>query len=64
MSRWTWLLLIVLTFGFSFSDTTAQAASTRAMSRQTIRQMPLLARPYRPGHVYGNTVRWMAGVRR
>ncbi len=30
---------------------------TRAAERQAIRQMPLLMRPNRPGHFYGNTVR-------
>ena len=27
--------------------------------RETIRNMPLLQRPNRPGHFYGNTVRWL-----
>jgi len=31
--------------------------SARAAQRQGIRQMPLLERPNRPGHFYGNTVR-------
>ncbi|MBP3694372.1 MAG: hypothetical protein J6J31_08070 [Thermoguttaceae bacterium] len=29
----------------------------RALTRQEIRNMPLLERPNRPGHFYGNTVR-------
>lgn len=27
--------------------------------REAIRQTPLLERPNRPGHFYGNTVRWL-----
>ncbi|MBL9083168.1 MAG: hypothetical protein JNK76_15240 [Planctomycetales bacterium] len=34
----------------------ASAAYTPAQ-RATIRSMPITQRPYRPGHVYGNTVR-------
>jgi hypothetical protein len=30
-----------------------------AAQREAIRQMPLLMRPNRPGHFYGNTVRRM-----
>lgn len=32
-------------------------AAVRTLDRQAIRQMPLLMRPNRPGHFYGNTVR-------
>jgi hypothetical protein len=32
-------------------------ALTPAAQRQAIREMPLLMRPNRPGHFYGNTVR-------
>lgn len=32
------------------------------MTRQEIRSMPILERPNRPGHFYGNTVRRRAGV--
>ncbi len=40
-------------------NNTAQpmAAASVAQQRETIRQMPLLERPNRPGHFYGNTVR-------
>ncbi len=31
--------------------------SPRALTRQEIRNMPILERPNRPGHFYGNTVR-------
>lgn len=30
-----------------------------AQDRESIRQTPLLERPNRPGHFYGNTVRWL-----
>ena len=33
------------------------AVRSTTMSPQAIRQMPLLERPNRPGHFYGNTVR-------
>lgn len=42
------------------TPTTAKADASAAKtdpSRQTIREMPLLERPNRPGHFYGNTVR-------
>jgi hypothetical protein len=32
-------------------------AKQAMVSRQEIRQMPILERPSRPGHFYGNTVR-------
>lgn len=38
-----------------------------SLNREAIRQMPLLERPDRPGHIYGNTVRrmhrWRTGGR-
>jgi hypothetical protein len=34
---------------------------TTQMTPQTIRQMPLLERPNRPGHFIGNTIRGMYG---
>lgn len=34
-----------------------KTAARRPMSRQEIRSMPILDRPNRPGHFYGNTVR-------
>ena len=39
------------------SRTVATPARARAAQREAIRQMPLLTRPDRPGHFYGNTVR-------
>jgi len=32
-------------------------ARARTSTRQAIKQMPILMRPHRPGHVYGNMVR-------
>ncbi len=39
------------------SHTVASAAQTRAQQRKAIQEMPLLSRPDRVGHFYGNTVR-------
>lgn len=36
---------------------TETTAATRAAEREAIRQTPILQRPSRPGHFYGNTVR-------
>ena len=33
------------------------SASYNTYQRAAIRSMPITARPYRPGHVYGNAVR-------
>jgi len=38
------------------------AGTPRPAQRQTIRQTPILERPSRVGHVYGNTVRRLNGV--
>lgn len=38
------------------------AGSPRPAQRQAIRQTPILERPNRAGHVYGNTVRRLNGV--
>lgn len=32
-------------------------SASRTLSRREIRSMPILERPSRPGHFYGNTVR-------
>jgi len=37
------------------------AVRSAPMTPQTIRQMPLLQRPNRPGHFIGNTIRGMYG---
>ena len=39
------------------ANSAAASATTRVAQRQAIRSMPLLSRPNRPGHVYGNNVR-------
>ncbi len=36
---------------------------TQAAHREAIRQMPILMRPNRPGHFYGNTVRRLHALR-
>lgn len=41
----------------------ASAAYTPAQ-RTAIRAMPITQRPYRPGHVYGNTVRTLNRIAR
>jgi hypothetical protein len=40
-----------------FSVPAAAPAREMAMSRRDIREMPIMQRPSRPGHFYGNTVR-------
>lgn len=35
----------------------AAIATERAQTREQIREQPILDRPYRVGHFYGNTVR-------
>ena len=40
------------------------SASYNTYQRAVIRSMPITARPYRPGHVYGNTVRALNRVGR
>jgi len=72
MSRnWFWVfwafVLIVLS-GLQFTaaargTTVYQTASNAYLTREQIRQMPLLERPNRPGHFYGNTVRRIHGRR-
>jgi len=42
---------------------TVQNMRTQAAYRETIRQMPILERPNRPGHFYGNTVRRLHALR-
>jgi hypothetical protein len=39
------------------TDQTPAPATNATTTRQAIRDMPLLERPNRPGHFYGNTVR-------
>lgn|GEM_PF-3949995 len=59
MARTIFCLLLL---GFTFVSLPAEArriqlVAPRQTQRQVIRQMPLLERPYRVGHFYGNTVR-------
>lgn len=53
------LAAIVAVSAFAFAGE-VQAAS-RALTRAEIRRMPMVARPNRPGHFFGNTVRRLAG---
>ena len=50
------LALIVAVSAFAFASE-SQAANT-TLSRAQIRAMPMVARPNRPGHFFGNTVRF------
>ncbi len=57
MNRMQTLLIVGLTFlGALAADRPAEAVTPPAQRRE-IRQTPLLERPNRPGHFYGNTVR-------
>jgi hypothetical protein len=63
MKRNILALLIVIGIWAGWSSATAQAASGRGpviatgAQRQQIAATPILQRPYRPLHFYGNTVR-------
>lgn len=46
-------------FWFGFYGHQPSHAMSRAEYRAHVRAMPLLERPNRPGHFYGNTVRRM-----
>lgn len=41
--------------------TPSMASARTNLTRREIRQMPIMERPSRPGHFYGNTVRRSAG---
>ena len=60
LSRYLAVLLLALPFFFSTNP--ASAARYSLSQRQAIRATPILQRPSRPGHVYGNAVRRNAGV--
>lgn len=49
-------MALVAAFWFGFQATNLQGMS-RAEYRSHVRSMPLLERPNRPGHIYGNNVR-------
>jgi len=55
-----WCLLAVLLIP-EVGATHVASATERSMTRSEIRATPLLQRPYRPGHFYGNTVRRRSG---
>lgn len=50
------LTLLALLLGLAMTPTAAEA-ETWAQRRAKIKAMPLLDRPYRIGHFYGNSVR-------
>jgi hypothetical protein len=50
-----WFVLAML--GMQVALGAAAVAEAATMSRKEIREMPIVERPSRPGHVYGNTVR-------
>lgn len=49
------VVLVAVAFGH-------QASAYTPAQRATIRAMPITERPYRPGHFYGNTVRFLNRV--
>ncbi len=51
------LLIAAIVTCFAGVDTAPVLAASQSMSRAEIRSMPIDARPSRPGHFYGNTVR-------
>lgn len=52
------LALIVTISAFAFASESQAANNT--LSRAQIRAMPMVARPNRPGHFFGNTVRFLS----
>lgn len=56
MRYFVFAVLLVLAM---ISSVSATERATAGLTRAQIRQMPLLERPNRPGHFYGNTVRWL-----
>lgn len=57
MRRMLTTIVIVLSCGLWLLPPASVHASTRREYREAIRSLPLLERPNRPGHIYGNTVR-------
>ncbi len=54
---------LTLTLGVGTAGATSRSSSgSSAAYRQSIRAMPILERPNRVGHFYGNTVRCLNGV--
>ncbi len=71
LARFFYAALPLLALGlgsWAISASAAEASgrantNSNAAYRQTIRQTPILERPSRPGHFYGNTVRRLNGIR-
>lgn len=71
LSRFLYAAPLMLALGLGcwvISGSEAEASgrantNSNAAYRQAIRQTPILERPSRPGHFYGNTVRRLNGVR-
>lgn len=57
MARWFFLILCAVPVLMLPQET---KAASRTLTRRQIRSMPMVARPNRPGHFFGNTVRWLA----
>jgi hypothetical protein len=51
--------IVALSSAFATFESQCEA-NNRAAVRAQIRSMPLMERPYRVGHIYGNTVRRVA----
>ena len=59
------LLTVIVLTGVSFVMPESQAsAAYTAAQRAAIRSMPIETRPNRPGHFYGNTVRFINKITR
>ncbi len=54
--------VILAVLAISACIVTSVAVAREGYSRREIRQMPILERPSRPGHFYGNAVRRRNGV--
>ncbi|MBC7354161.1 MAG: hypothetical protein H5U08_17535 [Thermogutta sp.] len=57
MRRWILIVAMVLACGWTVGLDRDASASSRREYREAIRSLPLLERPNRFGHFYGNTVR-------
>lgn len=57
-------LVMLVAVVLSFVAVEDASANYNAAQRAAIRSMPITARPYRPGHIYGNTVRALNRVGR
>lgn len=52
-------IVVLLAVGLSGCAPLATRGRLSRSEREAIKDLPLLERPDRPGHVYGNTVRWI-----